>query len=137
MEAHGAVNLLSWVLDRVLGPKVEPPPEIPRHEIPDGVVFRSGSLVPRIGGVLGRMKGPAGAVTLGRTIVVHPRVRLSRRLLVHELVHVRQWKEDRLFPVRYALESLRRGYWNNRYEVEAREAETRIPRTNESRPEAM
>lgn len=130
------MNPLGWVLDRVLGPRMEPPADLSREEIPAGVVFRSGSLVPRIGGVLGRMKGPAGAVTLGRTIVVHPRVRLSRRLLVHELTHVRQWKADRLFPVRYALESLRRGYWNNRYELEAREAEKSVPSTAKSPPEA-
>ncbi|HEX2093677.1 MAG TPA: DUF4157 domain-containing protein [Longimicrobiaceae bacterium] len=111
------------ILARVLGRRVEPPPEIPRDLIPPGVVFREGRLVPAIGGKLGKMHGPADAVTLGRTIIVHPDARLSQHLLVHELTHVRQWEEDRLFPVRYALESLRRGYRDNRYEREAREAE--------------
>jgi hypothetical protein len=76
------------------------------------------------------MRGPAAAVTLGRTIIVHPEVELSPRLLVHELTHVRQWEEDPLFPVKYALQSLRHGYLQNRYEVEARdEAERAFPRT--------
>ncbi len=110
------------VLRPVLGRRVDPPPEL-AGEAPGGITFREGRLVPAIGGVLGKMGGPASAVTLGRTIVVHPDVRLSRRLLVHELTHVRQWEEDPLFPLRYALESLRRGYRNNRYELEAREAE--------------
>lgn len=111
------------VLRPALGRRTDLPPELRAEAVPAGVTFREGRLVPVIGGILGRMKGPAGAVTLGRTIVVHPGVRLSRRLLVHELTHVRQWEQDRWFPVRYAVESLRRGYWNNRYELEAREAE--------------
>lgn len=117
------MSLVERVVERVLGPRVEPPPEIPRDELPEGVVFRRGALVPALGGVLGRMRRPAAAVTLGRTIVLNPRTRLSRRLLAHELAHVRQWEADRLFPVRYTLETLRRGYRANRYEVEARAAE--------------
>ena len=42
-------------------------------------------------------------------------------LLLHEYCHViRQWQPRRLTVPRYLLECLRRGYWNNRYEVEAR-----------------
>lgn len=126
------MRLVERVLDRVLGPRVEPPPEIPRDEVPERVVFRAGRLVPAIGGLLGWMGRPAAAVTLGRTIVVNPSSRLSRRLLAHEMAHVRQWEEDRLFPLRYALESLRRGYRNNRYEVEAREAASAVPDTQTS-----
>jgi hypothetical protein len=118
------MRLLGRVLDRVLGPVVPPPAGIPADALPPGVVFRRGALVPAIGGLMGKMGGPAAAVTLGRTIVVHPTVPVSTELVVHELTHVRQWGEDRLFPVKYALESLRRGYWENRYEVEARRAES-------------
>ena len=92
--------------------------------VPPRVVLRSGRWIPALGGILGRMRGPAAAVTLGRTIVIHPDVELSRRLLAHELAHVRQWSEDPLFPLRYTIESLRHGYWNNRYEKEARAAES-------------
>lgn len=107
----------------VLGDPVEPPPDLPEGAVPEGVVFRRGGLIPRIGGLLGRMPGPAAAVTLGRTIVLDPTARLTRSLLAHELAHVEQWRRDRLFPVRYALASLRYGYRNNPYEVEARAAQ--------------
>jgi len=116
------VSLLESVLRPVLGRRMDPPADV-AHDAPGGVIFREGWLIPAIGGVLGRMKGPAAAVTLGRTIVVHPGVRLSRRLLVHELTHVRQWEADPWFPVRYTLETLKHGYRENRYEIEAREAE--------------
>jgi len=42
-------------------------------------------------------------------------------LMLHEYAHVvLQWGPGRLTVGRYALECLRRGYWRNRYEVEAR-----------------
>jgi len=122
--------LWNRLLDVVLGPVVPAPESVPADAVPPGVTFRAGQLVPAIGGVLGRMGGPAAAVTLGRTIVVHPRVELSPGLLVHELTHVRQWREDPLlFPLKYTLQSIRHGYLQNRYEVEARaEAERAFPR---------
>jgi len=43
-------------------------------------------------------------------------------LLLHEYFHViRQWATGDLAIPRYLLECFRRGYWDNRYEVEARE----------------
>ena len=43
-------------------------------------------------------------------------------LMLHEYCHViRQWQCGRLTVIRYLDECLRRGYWNNRFEVEARE----------------
>lgn len=130
MGARGPVILWNRLLDSVLGPVAPAPATLPEGSVPPGVTFRAGRLVPGIGGVLGRMRGPAAAVTLGRTIVVHPDVELSPHLLAHELAHVKQWHEDRLFPVKYALQSLRHGYLQNRYEVEARaEADRAFPRT--------
>jgi hypothetical protein len=42
-------------------------------------------------------------------------------LLLHEYCHViHQWQPRRLTLARYLIEWLRRGYWNNRFEVEAR-----------------
>lgn len=42
-------------------------------------------------------------------------------LMLHEYCHVlKQWESGDLTVTRYCLESLRRGYWNNRFEVEAR-----------------
>ena len=46
----------------------------------------------------------------------------SPELLLHEYFHVlRQWRTGRLTRWRYLLESARRGYWENRYEREARD----------------
>jgi len=43
-------------------------------------------------------------------------------LLLHEYFHVlRQWATGDLTIPRYLMESFRRGYWDNRYEIEARE----------------
>jgi hypothetical protein len=43
-------------------------------------------------------------------------------LMLHEYCHViRQWRPGRLTILRYVLEWFRRGYWDNRFEVEARE----------------
>ena len=51
-------------------------------------------------------------------------------LMLHEYCHVvRQWHSGRLTVPRYLLECLRRGYWRNRFEVEAREfARAQLPR---------
>ena len=43
-------------------------------------------------------------------------------LMLHEYCHVLlQWQPGRLTSAKYVLEWLRRGYWDNRFEVEARE----------------
>lgn len=43
------------------------------------------------------------------------------RLVLHEYCHVlKQWETGELTIARYCLEWLRRGYWNNRFEVAAR-----------------
>lgn len=43
------------------------------------------------------------------------------RLMLHEYCHVlRQWETGDLTVARYLTECLRHGYWNNRFEVEAR-----------------
>lgn len=42
-------------------------------------------------------------------------------LMLHEYCHVlRQWETGDLTILRYGLECLRNGYWNNRFEVAAR-----------------
>ena len=43
-------------------------------------------------------------------------------LVLHEYFHViRQWGTGEMTIARYLLECFRRGYWDNRFEVEARE----------------
>jgi hypothetical protein len=103
----------------LLGRRMAAPTGTPRE-----VVIRSGRWVPAIGGFLSGHRRAAAAVTLGHTIIVHPDVQLSERLLRHELAHVRQWRRRRfLFPIHYAWLHLRHGYHQNPYEVEARLAE--------------
>lgn len=42
-------------------------------------------------------------------------------LMLHEYCHVlKQWEPGELTILRYCLEWLRHGYWNNRFEVDAR-----------------
>jgi hypothetical protein len=42
-------------------------------------------------------------------------------LVLHEYFHVlRQWDNGRMTLLRYVLACLRKGYWNNPYEIEAR-----------------
>ena len=51
-------------------------------------------------------------------------------LMLHEYCHViKQWESRDLTTPRYLLECLRHGYWNNRFEVQAREfADAHLPR---------
>lgn len=92
--------------------------------VPDGVSVRAARWLPVIAGKLSGMQAPAAAVTLGRTIIVHPRAKLTGRLLRHELAHVEQWQRYPItFPARYVLNHFRYGYEANPYEVEARAAE--------------
>ena len=43
-------------------------------------------------------------------------------LMLHEYCHVmKQWEPGLLTTTRYVTEWLRRGYWDNRFEIEARE----------------
>ena len=116
MDALAAVRALTRAL---LGTPVELPREL-LERFPElaRARWRRGGLPPRVGGwALGRRT--AAAITLGRTVFVAPGVRLSADLLLHELGHVQQFEAGRAFPVRYLLESLRRGYRGNRYEHDA------------------
>jgi hypothetical protein len=111
------------MIGRLLRPLLGVAAPRPPVDLPEGVQVRYGRWVPRIGGLFTRTRR-AAAVTLGDTIVVHPDVPLSERLIRHELTHVRQWRERPVsFPLRYAWNHLRHGYRRNPYEVEARQAE--------------
>lgn len=112
------MSLAARIADRVLGPRV-PDAELP-YPVPPGVVIRLNRLIPAIGGVfMGGGRKRAGAVTLGRTILFDADRPIAPDLIVHELVHVRQWNDDPLFPLKYCGQSLRHGYRQNPYEVEA------------------
>ena len=81
--------------------------------------FRRGGLPLRVGGwMLGQ--ATVAAITLGRTIFLAPGTRLDPELLLHEFRHVEQFAERKTFAFRYIWESMRRGYYANRYEADAR-----------------
>lgn len=69
---------------------------------------------------------PVDAITLGRTTFFF-RNADDPALRAHEACHRRQAAAAgyQWYP-RYIEEWVRRGYWNNRYEVEAREAEKAV-----------
>lgn len=119
------MSLIRRAAAAVLGPEVEAPVSLPADSVPAGVVLRRGRLIPWIGGLLAKSRHPAAAVTLRGTIILDPTAQLTPQLLEHELEHVRQWKADPLFPLRYTLATLRHGYYDNPYEVQARAAARR------------
>lgn len=76
-----------------------------------------------------KLKSHSVAMVLGKTIHLHNVSKENflndSQWLKHELCHIRQFKEHGyfLFIAKYLWESLRKGYYNNRFEVEARAAE--------------
>jgi hypothetical protein len=82
------------------------------------VVWRRGGFPLRVGGwLLG--EGSVAGITLGGTVFLSPAQSPSLRLMLHELGHVRQFRRDKTFAIRYLWESARHGYSRNRFEVEA------------------
>ncbi|HEY0914825.1 MAG TPA: hypothetical protein VGE22_08150 [Solimonas sp.] len=74
-------------------------------------------------------RGWVGAITIGHLVLARDADAMERTL-AHELVHVRQYERwGLLFPLLYlwaSCDAWRRGgraYWDNRYEIEARQAE--------------
>jgi len=39
-----------------------------------------------------------------------------KKTLLHELQHFYQFRSIRWFPIKYLLQTIRNGYWNNKYE---------------------
>jgi hypothetical protein len=78
-----------------------------------------------------RLKSEKMAMVLGSTIHLHntscEELLSNRRWLRHELAHIRQYKQLGYFPFlwKYFIESMRNGYQQNRFEIEARAAETK------------
>ena len=70
------------------------------------------------------------ALTLGRTIHLHKISRsgfiADQRWFRHEMVHVEQFRRYGFwnFIYLYLVESLKKGYYLNKFEVEARESES-------------
>ena len=76
-----------------------------------------------------KLAADAVAMVIGKTIHLHGTTKdyflADERWLKHELCHIKQYKENGtiIFLIKYLWESLRKGYYNNKYEVEARQAE--------------
>jgi hypothetical protein len=72
-----------------------------------------------------RLHGRAVATTRRRRIYLRGSAAdffQNTSLMLHEYCHVlKQWEPRTLTLPRYVLEWMRRGYWDNRFEVEARE----------------
>jgi hypothetical protein len=77
-----------------------------------------------------KLKSEKVAIVIGKTIHLHNTARgeflQNKQWVLHELKHVEQFKQHGFlsFIFFYLLESIRHGYINNKYEVEARAAET-------------
>lgn len=76
-----------------------------------------------------KMRATQVAIVIGKTIHLHntscEEFLANKRWFHHELEHVRQYRRYGLIPfiARYLLESLKKGYYNNRFEAAARAAE--------------
>ncbi len=76
-----------------------------------------------------KLNSNAVAMVLGKTIHLHNISKAdflkNKRLLRHELCHVKQYQQHGFiwFLVQYLSESIHKGYFNNKFEVEARKAE--------------
>lgn len=72
---------------------------------------------------------PSVAMVLGKTIHLHNTYKAQflqdEKWVKHELCHVQQFKQygNVLFIIKYLWENMRKGYYNNKFEVEARAAE--------------
>ena len=79
-----------------------------------------------------QLKCKTVAAVLGRTIhlwnINREDFLLRKSWVVHEIEHVRQFQRYGLirFSALYLFEYSRKGYYNNRFEIEARMAETRV-----------
>lgn len=100
--------------------EAEPMPASLTRQWPElaGIRLRRGGLLVRIAGwPLGLPT--ASGITIRRTVFLAPHVAPDAEILLHELRHAQQFEADFAFPLRYLMESLRRGYANNRYELDA------------------
>lgn len=80
-----------------------------------------------------KLKTDKVAMVIGKTIYLHNTSREDflndQRWVKHELAHIEQYKKYGLlkFLVLYLLYSIKYGYYNNPFEIEAREKEKELP----------
>lgn len=96
-------------------------------QIPPHLIIIENSLLARLAAL--KLKEPKIAMVLGSKILLFgvskSEFLASEKWVKHEMAHVRQFKHHGFLPFigKYLVESLRKGYYNNKYEVEARAAE--------------
>ena len=89
--------------------------------------IKENSLLARI--AARKLKQDKMAMVLGKTILLHDTTAQefinNRKWIRHELAHVQQFHRHGyvLFLIKYLFESIKTGYYNNKYEKEARAAE--------------
>ena len=114
------MGTLTRIIQAIVGRAVDLPPQL-AAQYPElrAARYRVGGLPLRIGGwSLGATT--VSGFTLWRTIWVEPSFIWEAELLLHEIRHVQQFQASASFPIQYVWESLRRGYYANRFEVDAR-----------------
>lgn len=95
--------------------------------MPFPVKIKENSFIARL--AAWKLKANSVAIVFGKTIhlsqVSKNEFLKNERWLLHELEHVRQYQRlgSILFLFQYILEWLRKGYYENHFEVEARQAE--------------
>jgi hypothetical protein len=91
------------------------------------IYIKENSLIARF--AAWKMNSSQIAIVIGRTIHLHNTTRKefveNKRWLSHEMEHIRQYRKYGLirFIVLYLIETAKKGYRNNRFEVAARAAE--------------
>ena len=76
-----------------------------------------------------KLRSERVAIVIGKTIHLHNTSKQAflkdEKWVKHELCHVKQFQQNGnlIFIIKYLWESIRHGYHNNKYEVEARDAE--------------
>lgn len=93
------------------------------------VGIKENSLLARVAAY--KLKTKQCAIVINRTIHLHNTSRgdfmANRKWLLHELKHVEQYQRygTTRYIILYLYETMRKGYYNNRFEEEVREAEKR------------
>ncbi len=76
-----------------------------------------------------KLRTSSVAMVLGNTIHLHNTTKedflQNEKWLKHELCHIQQFEKHGYagFIIKYLIESIKKGYYNNKFEVEARKAE--------------
>lgn len=76
-----------------------------------------------------KLESNSAAIVIGKTIYIYgvskQDFQKNDRWVKHEMCHIRQFQRYGVFNFicKYLWESIRKGYYNNQYEIEARSAE--------------